>query len=187
MLFSTILLSSKKHLRLKCSQCRRLLPSAHFGSLSAPSHALCCLTCKPLCVVCGIRKPISYFSEGATYTETKDGNITDTRNSSNSSSSSTSSSLMSDPHYSSSGGGGNYSPIQYQSQGNPYAHFSSTSPLSACSTSSQHGLCVCNGCLAKTYVAKTNVYFRYPVLKYRSCPFSTEEYRKKLLDSNPNK
>lgn len=43
---------------------------------------------------------------------------------------------------------------------------------------------VCDGCLAKEYVAKTNVYFRYPILKYRACPFSTDEYRDALETEN---
>ena len=36
---------------------------------------------------------------------------------------------------------------------------------------------LCDKCLAKQQVAQTNVYFKYPVLKYKACPFSPDSYR----------
>lgn len=170
MFLSKLFFSSKKNLRLKCSQCRRLLSSSHFGSLSAPSHTLTCLTCKPLCVVCGIRKPLALFSEGATYNDTHEKEVCGGPH--GTANSSTLSALISARNL-------------YESHRSKkeHHHLRSSSSASPCSP----GLCVCNGCLAKSDVAKTNVYFRYPVLKYRSCPFSTEEYRRKLLSNDLNK
>lgn len=41
---------------------------------------------------------------------------------------------------------------------------------------------VCRRCSAKQIVAKENVYFRYPVLKYRACPYSVDEMRQELRE-----
>jgi hypothetical protein len=39
---------------------------------------------------------------------------------------------------------------------------------------------ICDRCMAKQQIAKENVYFRFPVLKYRACPFSVDETREEL-------
>ncbi|EAN89609.1 hypothetical protein C3747_97g742c [Trypanosoma cruzi] len=39
---------------------------------------------------------------------------------------------------------------------------------------------LCDNCLAKRHVARENVYFRYPVLKYRACPFSVDQMREEI-------
>ncbi|RNF27161.1 uncharacterized protein Tco025E_00598 [Trypanosoma conorhini] len=39
---------------------------------------------------------------------------------------------------------------------------------------------LCDSCLAKRHVARENVYFRYPVLKYRACPFSVDQMREEI-------
>ncbi|EPY27134.1 hypothetical protein STCU_02757 [Strigomonas culicis] len=41
---------------------------------------------------------------------------------------------------------------------------------------------VCRRCSAKQIVAKENVYFRYPVLKYRACPYNVDEMRQELRE-----
>ncbi|CCW65026.1 unnamed protein product [Phytomonas sp. EM1] len=41
----------------------------------------------------------------------------------------------------------------------------------------------CNRCLAKQHLASNNVYFRYPILKYKACPFSVDEMRDELKKS----
>lgn len=171
MLFSKLLLVSKKNLRLKCSQCRRLLSSAHFGSLSSPSHTLTCFTCKPLCVVCGIRKPVQYFSDGATYTDSGEKNSVGYSNNDDS--------KFTNSEWGCDTASGSHSVQYFQQEGDKKKVFPSVP--------SQQCLHVCNGCLEKSHVAKTNVYFRFPILKYRSCPFSTEEYRKKLFSSDPKR
>lgn len=38
----------------------------------------------------------------------------------------------------------------------------------------------CDRCMAKEEVAAGNVFFRYPTLKYRACPFSVDEMRGRL-------
>lgn len=38
----------------------------------------------------------------------------------------------------------------------------------------------CDRCLAKEHVAQENVYFRYPILKYRDCPFNVDQMRETL-------
>ncbi|CCW70758.1 unnamed protein product [Phytomonas sp. Hart1] len=44
----------------------------------------------------------------------------------------------------------------------------------------------CHRCLAKQHLASTNVYFRYPILKYKACPFSVDEMRDGLRrDGDP--
>ncbi|KEG11382.1 hypothetical protein DQ04_02681050 [Trypanosoma grayi] len=45
---------------------------------------------------------------------------------------------------------------------------------------------LCDRCLAKRHVARENVYFRYPVLKYRACPFSVDQMREEIRHENPN-
>ncbi|KPI88894.1 hypothetical protein ABL78_2011 [Leptomonas seymouri] len=106
-MFSTAFLSaSKKHLRLKCSGCLRLLPSEHFPHKNGPLSTLVCTNCKEMCFGCGLRQPRSGFSD----------------------------------------------------------------PDSG----------ICDRCMAKRQVARENVYFRFPVLKYRSCPFSVDEAREEL-------
>lgn len=107
MLFKTAFLAaSKKHLRLKCSHCARLLPSEHFPHKGGPLNTLVCVDCKEMCFGCGLRQPRSSFSDAESN--------------------------------------------------------------------------MCDRCLAKQQVAKTNVYFRFPVLKYRACPFSVDESREEL-------
>ncbi|KAH9577694.1 hypothetical protein LSM04_008442 [Trypanosoma melophagium] len=46
---------------------------------------------------------------------------------------------------------------------------------------------LCDRCLAKRQVARENVYFRYPVLKYRSCPFSVDQMRDEIRREDPSK
>lgn len=111
----------------------------HFGSLSAASHTLTCLTCKPLCVACGIRKPLSSFED--------------------------------------TGASDRFSIRDDGSQRRP------TSANSRSVNSSQEECSrVCDGCRAKENVARTNVFYRYPILKYKSCPFDVEEYREELQE-----
>lgn len=106
-MFSTAFLSaSKKHLRLRCSGCTRLLPSEHFPHKDGPLNTLVCVDCKTMCFGCGLRQPRSNFTDPESNT--------------------------------------------------------------------------CDRCLAKQLVAKDNVYFRFPVLKYRACPFSVDEAREEL-------
>lgn len=106
-MFNTAFLAvSKKHLRLKCSACARLLPSEHFPHKGGPLNTLVCVDCKEMCYGCGLRQPRDNFS-------------------------------------------------------NPESN-------------------MCDRCMAKQQVAKENVYFRFPVLKYRSCPFSVDETRDEL-------
>lgn len=157
MYFSVLLLVSKKHLHLKCAKCRRLLPSHFYKSVTGPSHSLTCMSCKPMCVMCGIRKPLECFSENKTTEGTNFARST-------------------------------------------LSHSSSDSPLGALLHSQREDIeCVgaasgdvkrvCDSCVAREYVAKTNVYFRYPILKYRACPFSVDEYRETLAeeDKGPTK
>ncbi|EAN76285.1 uncharacterized protein TEOVI_000044800 [Trypanosoma equiperdum] len=100
------LLVSRKHLRLRCNSCTRLLPAAHFSKATAPAQSLVCIDCKRLCILCGVHRTLDNFS-GA------DAEL-------------------------------------------------------------------CDNCLAKKHVARENVYFRYPVLKYRACPFSVEAMREEI-------
>lgn len=107
MFLNRVVLAAKRNLRLKCSQCRDLLPAAHFPHFQGtPMHALVCVNCKHMCVVCGVRQGQDRFYDGNTDT--------------------------------------------------------------------------CNQCMAKQEVAEENVFFRYPILKYRACPFSVDEMREKL-------
>lgn len=110
---SLVARASKKNLRLKCSQCRQLLPAEHFINKRGPAHSLVCAHCKRLCVVCGVRLGLDSFSEGS-----ED---------------------------------------------------------------------ICDKCLAKEQVAKQNVYFRYPVLQYRACPYSVDEMREDIMKENQKK
>ncbi|KAG5502025.1 hypothetical protein JKF63_04302 [Porcisia hertigi] len=98
--------ASKRHLRLRCCQCTRLLPSEHFLKKNGPLNTMVCVDCKGMCFGCGLRQPRSSFSDADSNT--------------------------------------------------------------------------CDRCLAKQQVAKENVYFRYPILKYRACPFSVDEARDEL-------
>ncbi|KAG5476546.1 hypothetical protein LSCM1_04261 [Leishmania martiniquensis] len=106
MFHTAFLAASKKHLRLRCCQCTRLLPSEHFPKKSGPLHTMVCVDCKEMCFGCGLRQPRSSFSG-------------------------------TDSH-------------------------------------------ICDRCLARRQTAKVNVYFRYPPLKYRACPFSVDEAREEL-------
>ncbi|KAK7197718.1 hypothetical protein NESM_000723800 [Novymonas esmeraldas] len=106
MFLTTVLAVSKKNLRLRCSQCTRLLSSEHFPKRGGPLNTLICVDCKLMCVGCGQRQLRSTFSDADSHT--------------------------------------------------------------------------CDRCLAKRQVAKENVYFRYPILKYRACPFSVDEARDEL-------
>lgn len=45
----------------------------------------------------------------------------------------------------------------------------------------------CDQCLAKEAIAAENVYYRFPVLKYRSCPFSTEQAREDVRQDRNNR
>eukprot|EP00796_Vickermania_ingenoplastis_P004003 gene4003-2858_t len=149
---ATIFWVSKKNLQLKCSECFRLLPSAHYGSLNGPSHTRTCLACKPMCVVCGIRKPLAQFREQGV--------------------------LRSPPRSSSS-----KASAESRAAALGY-HPELDTPLNRdwemdTETESDPAHQVCDGCMAKEQVARTNVYFRFPILKYRSCPFPVEEFRDK--------
>lgn len=42
---------------------------------------------------------------------------------------------------------------------------------------------MCAKCLVRRQVAESNVYYRYPVLHYRSAPFSTEKFRAELAET----
>ncbi|AIN99357.1 hypothetical protein LPMP_262440 [Leishmania panamensis] len=106
MFHTAFLAASKRHLRLRCFQCTRLLPSEHFPKRSGPLNTLVCVGCKEMCFGCGLRQPRSSFSDA--------------------------------------------------------------------------GSNICDRCLAKQHVAQENVYFRYPILTYRACPFSVEEARGEL-------
>nr|CCC50198.1 conserved hypothetical protein [Trypanosoma vivax Y486] len=110
MLNTALLFVSKKHLRLRCSTCTRLLPAAHFRT-TAPAHTLVCVDCKRLCSLCGVHRTLDNFSDAS-------------------------------------------------------AH-------------------LCDFCLAKRHVARGNVYFRYPVLKYRACPFSVDAMRDEIHREGP--
>ncbi|KAG5502300.1 hypothetical protein GH5_05275 [Leishmania sp. Ghana 2012 LV757] len=106
MFHTTFLAVAKKHLRLRCCQCTRLLPSEHFPKKKGPLNTLVCADCKEMCFGCGLRQPRSSFSDA--------------------------------------------------------------------------GSNICDRCLAKRQVAKENVYFRYPILKYRACPFRVDDARDEL-------
>ncbi|EPY40579.1 hypothetical protein AGDE_03349 [Angomonas deanei] len=101
---------TEEKLFFKCSGCKRLLPSLHFPNVNAPKHTLLCVSCKKMCVGCGIRLPLDDFKRKDSYT--------------------------------------------------------------------------CHRCEEKELVAKENVYFRFPVLKYRACPFSVDEMRKELKNED---
>lgn len=103
---SVLLAASKRHLRLKCSQCTRLLPSEHFPKKNGPLNTMVCVDCKEMCYGCGLRQPRSSFSDAGSH--------------------------------------------------------------------------LCDRCLAKQQVARENVYFRYPILKYRACPFIVDAARDEL-------
>lgn len=160
--FSFLLFVSKKNLKAKCSQCNRLLPLIHFGSQkSAPLHTVTCMSCKPLCVVCGIRKPLDQFSKNV-------GALTSSAQPS--SSDFTRRDLV-----------------------------GASRSLSVNSTAAVRALVaeeqlserkirerVCDGCFTKEHLAQTNVYFRFPILKYKSCPFSADDYRAKMDSDDPD-
>ncbi|KAG5499696.1 hypothetical protein JIQ42_05177 [Leishmania sp. Namibia] len=110
MFHTAFLAVAKKHLRLRCCQCTRLLPSEHFPKKNGPLNTMVCVDCKEMCFGCGLRQPRSSFSDA--------------------------------------------------------------------------GSNICDRCLAKRQVAKENVYFRYPILKYRACPFRVDEARDELRKEN---
>ena len=37
---------------------------------------------------------------------------------------------------------------------------------------------ICEGCAEKALLAQTNVFYRFPMLKYRACPFPVQKYRR---------
>jgi hypothetical protein len=60
----------------------------------------------------------------------------------------------------------------------PRSAFSSDAVEMAGGESLGHGQC--DRCLAKQHVAESNVYFKFPVLNYKACPFSTDAFRDKI-------
>lgn len=113
MIHSILRLASRKNMRLKCTSCLRLLPSAHFPHQCGPSHTIVCLSCKRMCVGCGMRQIADNFPE--------------------------------------------------------------------------ESLDRCSRCIAKRHVAATNVYYRYPILQYKACPYSVSTMRAELRNETNRK
>ncbi|CUG90821.1 Hypothetical protein, putative [Bodo saltans] len=180
------LAANKKFLKLTCKECTRLLPVAHFNHAATVLHGvdrLVCLSCKKYCVHCGQLQPKSQFPD---YTEAQ---VMDNNPSSSSSSSHNSGEAVSldiygqpimhqQPQRSSS-----ISPSGSNKRTNNLPSTSSTLDLQDDDDEARsHHNDWCTSCIGKRHAADTNVYFRFPVLKYRSCPFSVDRYREVIAE-----
>lgn len=127
---------NKKLLRLKCTQCRRLLQAEQFNHTATVLQnidKLICLSCRQYCIQCSQLLPMTAFSAATRPSSTTLVGAAPTSRAS----------LI----------GGHRTPVVSDATD------------------------VCDACLAKKHAAHSNVYFRYPVLKYKACPFPVEPYR----------
>jgi hypothetical protein len=168
--------ANKKFLKLKCTDCTRLLPVNHFNHAASVLHGvdkLVCLTCKKYCVHCGQLQPRSQFPDHPDQPASHSGDAFPA----------VSTDIYGEPIYAAGSSGTTSSSGRRHGTG----MLGELNGSSGDNLQGQSSVEWCTSCIGKRHAAETNVYFRFPVLKYRSCPFSVDRYREVIEEERTQK